>query len=155
MPPPPPNFEPGEGGWIPARDETLPNDQGQISPFVDISDQEPVVANENTTVPTNGEPPSIDGDTSPANSLLSELSLSASSPLGRTIVVDVEPTDDWKKTCRKVVSLTEEYTGQDSLRIRIADQALVMDFPNQKTHLCPALMTAIEKTPAVCGVEVA
>ncbi|MGD2050377.1 MAG: DNA polymerase III subunit alpha, partial [Chloroflexota bacterium] len=75
--------------------------------------------------------------------------------LGRIIVVDVQPTGDWKKTCRKLVKLSEEYTGQDSLRIRIADRALVMDFPNQNTHLCLALMNAIEKVPAVCGVEVA
>ena len=93
MPSPPPNIEPSEGGWLPMRDETLANDQGQISPIVDISDRESVVTSENTTLLANGEPQSIDKNPSPANLLLSQLSLSSNDPLGRTIVVDVEPTD--------------------------------------------------------------
>jgi hypothetical protein len=154
MPPPPPNFEPVEEEWLPAP-ESFPGEQGQESSSQPISDQEPVAVKEKMTSLVKTEVASIDGGTSLVNSLLSDPSLSSRRPLGRTIVVDVRATGDWKKTCRKLVKLSEEYTGQDSLRIRIAEQALVMDFPNQKTHLCADLMNALEQVPAVCGVEVA
>lgn len=153
-PPPPPNFEPEEGDWLTAP-EPLLDEQGQTSSIQQDTEQEPIVIDETPPLPAKADSSSIDGDMTPVKSLLSDPSISTRRTLGRIIVVDVQPTGDWKKTCRKLVKLSEEYTGHDSLRIRIADRALVMDFPNQNTHLCSDLMIAIENVPAVCGVEVA
>ena len=121
----------------------------------------PIRADSTANTPINVDRSEIDGANIPDFSKVIEVQGEAlegakleSGLLGHIIVVQVQPTGEWQKTCRDVVKLTDEYDGRDTLRIQLAGHALVMDFPNQHTQLCPELLSAIERMPAVSRVDV-
>ena len=73
---------------------------------------------------------------------------------GRTIDIEIKADPNWPKVCRQIVRLVSDFEGQDGLRIHIAGQPLVMEFPNQRTRLGSELLANIEQIPAVIRVEV-
>ena len=71
----------------------------------------------------------------------------------RIVVVDIAPVSDWREACRLLVRMANEYSGRDSLRIRLTGHDIAMDFPNQNTLYCPNLVDEMHKLPAVTGIE--
>ncbi|MCB8965379.1 MAG: DNA polymerase III subunit alpha [Ardenticatenaceae bacterium] len=67
----------------------------------------------------------------------------------KTIIVEIKPVGNWQQACRQSVQAATEFDGEESLRLRLAGQNLVMDFPNQHTHMCTELMEKLENIHGV------
>ena len=141
MPPPPPNFE--------FEDESLFGGR----PARPLQDTNATSQNGRTQSPppaqTNGRQmaapvPEVRPDDSPEER----------PETGRTITIEVKPSSDWRETCRRLVNIATRFEGQDSLRLAIVGQKLVMDLPNQRTHYCPELVDAVRQLPAIGSVRV-
>ena len=71
----------------------------------------------------------------------------------RVVVVDLPPGEGWKEKCLELVRVAEKYEGDDSLRICVEGQGLMMDFPNQNTLYCPELVNDMEQLQIKVHVE--
>lgn len=67
----------------------------------------------------------------------------------KTIVVEIKPVGNWQHVCRQSLKTAGEFEGQEGLSLSLAGQRLIMDFPNQQTHICTEL---IEKLEGIHGV---
>jgi DNA polymerase-3 subunit alpha len=127
FPPPPPNFDESEASAAPVR-----SDQGQH------------VQN------AGGESPEVAPD-------ISVMTPDEANPLedrGRSIVVEIEASDNWRQTCREVVKAAGQHQGNDSLHIRVKGHTLAMEFPNQNTDFCQELSESLQQLPTVLNVKV-
>ncbi|HEX6387334.1 MAG TPA: OB-fold nucleic acid binding domain-containing protein, partial [Anaerolineae bacterium] len=70
----------------------------------------------------------------------------------QTVVVEIKPVSNWKETCRNSLREAAKYEGPDTLRLSVPAQGLIMDFPNQHTHVCPDLLEALRLLPGVARV---
>jgi DNA polymerase-3 subunit alpha len=70
----------------------------------------------------------------------------------RLLVVEIKASGNWKDTCRQAIKLTGRFEGNAALRLQLAGQDLVMDFPNQRTDASVELIEALERVPGVSRV---
>ena len=67
----------------------------------------------------------------------------------RLLVVEIRASGNWKETCRQSVKLAERYQGNAGLRLQLAGQDLVMDFPDRRIDCAIELVEALERLPGV------
>jgi len=67
----------------------------------------------------------------------------------RILVVEIRASGNWKETCRQSVKLAERYQGNAGLRLQLAGQDLVMDFPDRRIDCAIELVEALERLPGV------
>ena len=67
----------------------------------------------------------------------------------RLLVVEIRASGNWKDTCRQSVRLAERYEGNAGLRLQLAGQDLVMDFPNRRIECANELVEALERLAGV------
>jgi len=67
----------------------------------------------------------------------------------RMLIVEIRPSGNWKEACRQSIGLAKRYDGNAMLRLRLAGQDLVMDFPNHRTACELELIEALERLPGV------
>jgi DNA polymerase-3 subunit alpha len=127
---PPPNFEESADFWF----EEPPNTEKENTLLA-----EPV-ANEATSSEGSVRSPDVD-------------SISESTAVIRTILVEIEPLSEWQESCRLLVKSAGNYQGPDRLRIAVTGQKLLMDFPNQNTLFCEDLVQEFSDLPGVKNVE--
>jgi DNA polymerase-3 subunit alpha len=70
----------------------------------------------------------------------------------RTVVVEVKLVSNWRDACRRSVELAGRFSGQDGLSLRLVNNRLAMDFPNQHTRVCPELVESLRLVPGVSRV---
>jgi len=70
-------------------------------------------------------------------------------PPSRLLVVEIRASGNWKETCRQSVKLAERYQGNAGLRLQLAGQDLVMDFPERRIDCAIELVEALERLPGV------
>lgn len=81
---------------------------------------------------------SIDGEAEyPTNGLM------------KLLVVEIRASGNWKEACRQSISLARRYEGNAILRLELAGQNLIMDFPNHQTACEIELIEALERLPGV------
>ncbi len=67
----------------------------------------------------------------------------------KLLIVEIRASGDWKDACRRIISLAERYQGNATLRLQLAGQDLIMDFPNHRVGCEPELVEALERLPGV------
>ncbi len=67
----------------------------------------------------------------------------------RILVVEIRASGNWKDACRQTVNLTRRYEGNLGLRLQLAGQDLVMDFPDQRTDSATELLEQLERLAGV------
>ncbi|MCB8935325.1 MAG: DNA polymerase III subunit alpha [Candidatus Promineofilum sp.] len=67
----------------------------------------------------------------------------------KLLIVEIRASGDWKDACRRIIGLAERYEGNATLRLQLAGQGLIMDFPNHRTACEPELVEALERLPGV------
>ncbi len=82
----------------------------------------PHAATNDSRPTTNGHSLNSNG---PANGV-------APPPPSRILVVEIRASGNWKDACRQSVRLAERYVGNAGLRLQLAGQGLVMDFPDRR-----------------------
>jgi len=70
-------------------------------------------------------------------------------PPSRLLVVEIRASGNWKETCRQSVKLAERYAGNAGLRLQLAGQDLVMDFPDRRIDCAIELVEALERLAGV------
>ncbi len=131
IPAPPANFEDDQSDW----------DSIQFNPPV-----EPTPSNGQKQSRTNNNVPIEQGEEgNPENSGVRSAI--------RLVVIDLSPDAGWQEKCLKLVRVAEKYAGDDSLRICVEGQGLMMDFPNQNTLYCPELVKDMEQLQIKVHVE--
>jgi DNA polymerase III subunit alpha len=136
LPPPPPNFEPEDE----SRFLSSPVSQRKV-PYTRGPNGQPARQPEPKAVPSRTIPPVPE----PTAEFVKH---------GRTVAIEVRPSPDWQDTCRKLVGIATRFDGQDSLRLAIVGQGLVMDLPNHKTRFCPELVEAVKQLESIGKVEI-
>jgi DNA polymerase-3 subunit alpha len=132
IPAPPPNFEDDQFDW----DSTQNNPPDELTPS--NGQIQTRTKNDVTKEQVESRNPGYDGD----------LQLAA-----RIVVVDLPPDAGWQEKCLELVQVAEKYEGDDSLRICVEGQGLMMDFPNQKTQYCPELVKDMDRLQIKVHVE--
>ncbi len=67
----------------------------------------------------------------------------------RLLVVEIRASGNWKEACRQALRLAERYEGAATLRMQLAGQDMVMDFPNHRVGFEVELIEALERLPGV------
>ena len=67
----------------------------------------------------------------------------------RILVVEIRASGNWKEACRQIVKLAGRFEGSLGLRLQLAGQNLVMDFPSQRTDSALELVEQLERLPGV------
>ena len=67
----------------------------------------------------------------------------------KMLVVEIRASGNWKDACRQSFRLAERYEGNAMLRLQLAGQDLVMDFPNQRVGCEAELIEQLERVPGV------
>ncbi|MFO7662198.1 MAG: DNA polymerase III subunit alpha [Chloroflexota bacterium] len=67
----------------------------------------------------------------------------------RMLIVEVRPSGNWKDACRQTLKLTGRYEGNVAVRLQLAGQGMVMDFPNHRTECSIELIEALERLPGI------
>ena len=67
----------------------------------------------------------------------------------RILVVEIRASGNWKEACRQIVKLAGRFEGSLGLRLQLAGQNLVMDFPRQRTDSAVELVEQLERLPGV------
>ena len=70
-------------------------------------------------------------------------------PPNRTLVVEIKASGNWKEACRQSVRLAERYVGNAGLRLQLAGQGLVMDFPDRRIECAIDLVEKLERLAGV------
>ncbi len=70
----------------------------------------------------------------------------------KVVVVEIKPVGNWQQACRQSIKIAGEFQGDEGLSLRLAGQNLVMDFPNQHTHVCSELIERLERVQGVLRV---
>jgi hypothetical protein len=70
----------------------------------------------------------------------------------KLLVVEIRASGNWKETCRQSIKLAGRYEGNAMLRLQLAGQDLVMDFPNQRTSNQVELIEKLERLAGVSRV---
>ena len=70
-------------------------------------------------------------------------------PPSRILVVEIRASGNWKDACRQSVRLAERYVGNAGLRLQLAGQGLVMDFPDRRIECALDLVEGLERIPGV------
>lgn len=78
--------------------------------------------------------------------------LAGNSGRDKTVVVEINLVSNWREACRRSVALASRFRGQDSLSLRLSNNRLAMDFPNQQTRICPELVESLRLVPGVTRV---
>ena len=65
------------------------------------------------------------------------------------LVVEIRASGNWKEACRQSFRLAERYVGNATLRLQLAGQDLVMDFPNHRIGCEVELIEQLERVPGV------
>jgi DNA polymerase-3 subunit alpha len=129
------------------------------------SDELPVASGEwhvaNSERPVNGNQPPMTYDPQPATHD-SRPATNGHSPNGngpvngvtlpppsRVLVVEIRASGNWKDACRQSVRLAERYVGNAGLRLQLAGQGLVMDFPDRRIECALDLVEGLERIPGV------
>jgi DNA polymerase-3 subunit alpha len=140
------------GEWRAASGESLPSNghqQPSRLPSADdqrlpTNDQRPPTNNQRPTTndqPENGTPPPpLATRHSPPATL---------PPPSRLLVVEIRASGNWKDACRQSVRLAERYVGNAGLRLQLAGQGLVMDFPDRRIECALDLVEGLERIPGV------
>ncbi len=68
---------------------------------------------------------------------------------GKMLVVEVRASGNWKDACRQTLRLVERYEGNAMLRLQLAGQDLMMDFPNHRVGCEVELIEALERLAGV------
>ena len=67
----------------------------------------------------------------------------------KLLVVEIRASGNWKDTCRQTLRLAERYQGNAMLRLQLAGQDLMMDFPNHLVGCEADFVEALERLPGV------
>lgn len=67
----------------------------------------------------------------------------------KMLVVEIRASGNWKEACRQSFQLAERYEGNATLRLQLAGQDLVMDFPNNRVGCEAELIEKLERVPGV------
>ncbi len=67
----------------------------------------------------------------------------------KMLVVEIRASGNWKEACRQSFRLAERYVGNATLRLQLAGQDLVMDFPNHRVGCEVELIEQLERVPGV------
>lgn len=67
----------------------------------------------------------------------------------KMLVVEIRASGNWKEACRQSFRLAERYEGNATLRLQLAGQDLVMDFPNNRVGCEAELIEKLERVPGV------
>lgn len=67
----------------------------------------------------------------------------------KMLVVEIRASGNWKEACRQSFRLAERYEGNATLRLQLAGQDLVMDFPNNRVGCDAELIEKLERVPGV------
>ena len=70
----------------------------------------------------------------------------------RMVVVEIKPVGNWQQACRQTLNTAYEFEGEEELSLRLAGQNLIMDFPQQHTHICTELIEKLERIHGVLRV---
>ncbi|WP_374686587.1 DNA polymerase III subunit alpha [Promineifilum sp.] len=70
----------------------------------------------------------------------------------KLLVVEIKASGNWKDTCRQAIKLAGRFEGNAALRLQLAGQDLVMDFPNHRTDAAIELIEALERVSGVSRV---
>jgi DNA polymerase-3 subunit alpha len=69
--------------------------------------------------------------------------------LSKLLVVEIRASGDWKDACRRTLKVAGQYEGNAMLRLQLAGQDMVMDFPNHRVGSAVELIEALERLPGV------
>ena len=67
----------------------------------------------------------------------------------KLLIVEIRASGNWKDACRQTLRLAERYEGNAMLRLQLAGQDLMMDFPNHRVGCEVELIEALERVPGV------
>ncbi|MBP9656460.1 MAG: DNA polymerase III subunit alpha [Candidatus Promineofilum sp.] len=67
----------------------------------------------------------------------------------KMLIVEIRASGNWKEACRQSIKLAGRYEGNAMLRLQLAGQDLVMDFPNHRTACELQLIEELERVPGV------
>ena len=67
----------------------------------------------------------------------------------KLLVVEIRPSGNWKEACRQSFALARRYDGNAILRLQLAGQNLVMEFPHHLIGCETELIEALERLPGV------
>lgn len=70
----------------------------------------------------------------------------------RTVVVEIKAVGNWREACRQTLQTAKSHSGDDLLRLNIAGQDLIMDFPDCGTSFSDDLVQALERIPGIVRV---
>jgi DNA polymerase-3 subunit alpha len=127
VPPPPPNFD--SAGSAPQVSDKSPE---RLDDSADVKSVDDAVSDDSTNTSFEDE---------------------AFEEIRRSILVEIEPSETWRETCRQVVKLAGHYRGKDALHIRLTGRKMAMEFPNQNTDFCPELVESFRLLPSVVNVK--
>ncbi len=71
----------------------------------------------------------------------------------RTIIVEVDPTTNWKKAFREALAAGNRFHGNDRLTLTLAGTNLAMEFPDAGTGYCAELEQALKEVSGVVRVS--
>ena len=113
--------------------------------------EEPVNGNQppmtnNPQAATNDSRPTTNGHSLNSNGPTNGV---APPPPSRILVVEIRASGNWKDACRQSVRLAERYVGNAGLRLQLAGQGLVMDFPDRRIECALDLVEGLERIPGV------
>ncbi len=115
--------------------ERMTNDELRMTNEEETADGRRPTADERRT--TNDQPPQVD-DYEPQPNGLSKL-----------LIVEIRASGDWKDACRRTIKLAGQYEGNAMLRLQLAGQDLVMDFPNHRVGSAVEMIEQLERLPGV------
>ena len=69
--------------------------------------------------------------------------------LSRLLIVEIRASGNWKEACRQTLKLAGRFEGNAMLRLLLAGQDLVMDFPNHRVGSAVELIEQLERLPGV------
>ncbi len=127
-PPPPPNFDDNWAGVESADVTGYEEKNGKA---------EPALVAEKTVITQGGKTVAVPGN---------------GNHKARTVVVEIRAAGNWRDACRRTLETARTHSGEDDLRLRIADQDLAMDFPTCGTRFCDELVQDLERIPGIVHV---
>jgi hypothetical protein len=98
---------------------------------------EPQLMNYEQELPAVDASPAANGQPLPTNGA------------SKLLVVEIRASGNWKDACRQSLKLASRYEGNAILRLQLAGQDLVMDFPNNRVGNAVDLIEALERLPGV------
>ena len=102
---------------------------------------------------TNGQQPVMTNDPRPTTNDLpangAHPPAAVLPPPNRVLVVEIKASGNWKDACRQAVRLAERYVGNAGLRLQLAGQGLVMDFPDRRIECAIDLVEKLERLAGV------